>query len=406
MSVDEDRGPQAMTAALAESDVQHVLDRVREHLGMDIAFLTGLATTDETVLATSRETGPMHIAVGDERAIDTTYCVRVRAGALPPVLADARRHPETRELPVTTELGIGSYVGAPLRGPDGDPVGMLCCLGRGPNPLLDEDAARVVGLAAALIEDRMGVLGLPPLPAVTDRVRWAREVLATGDLSTVFQPVVRIATEEVVAVEALSRFDRARFPSPAHAFSAAAAAGCGVDLELLAVRCALARLPDLPDGVVLSVNLSADALLDGRACDLLRPLGASVGVEITEHAPVHDYDALVAVTEQLRADGVHVAVDDAGAGFASLKHVLRLRPSAIKLDLELVRDIDTDPVRQALARSVADFARVLGAWLVAEGVETERERDTLVGLGVEYGQGYLFGRPEPWGAVPGALGAG
>ena len=382
-------------------DLQQILDRVREHLGMDIAFLSGLTTSAEVVLATSAETGPMQMAVGDARELDETYCVRVLAGVLPGVLPDARRHPVARELAVTAELGIGSYVGAPLRGPDGDAVGMLCCLGRGANPLLDEDAARVVGLAAALVEDRMGVYGLPHRPGVSERVRWVREVLATGDLRTVFQPVVRLATGEVVGLEALSRFDTARFPTPAHAFAAATAAGIGVDLELQAAARAQTRVADLPPGVRLAVNLSAEALLDPRSAEMLLPHAAAVGVEVTEHTPVHDYGALVAVTERLKAAGLHVSVDDAGAGFSSLRHVLQLRPSTIKLDLALVRDVDTDPVRQALVRAVVDFAGALGSSLVAEGVETAGERETLLALGVGYGQGYLLGRPAPWEDVAG-----
>jgi EAL domain-containing protein (putative c-di-GMP-specific phosphodiesterase class I) len=401
MSIVEDRG-QSRAGAVADVDaadadaVQQILDRVREHLGMDVAFLSSLTASAEVVLATSSETGPMQMAVGDARDLDDTYCVRVLSGLLPGVIPDARRHPVARELDATAALGIGSYVGAPLRGPDGDPVGMLCCLGQGPNPLLDEDALRVMGLAAALVEDRLGVLGLPHRPAVSERVRWVRSVLATGDLRTVFQPIVRLDTGAVVAVEALSRFDPARFPTPVHAFAAASAAGLAVELELLAARCALGRLTDLPPGVRLSVNLSAEALLDPRTLDLLLPCGGALGVEVTEHTPVHDYPALCAVTDRLKDAGVQVAVDDAGAGFASLRHVLQLRPTTIKLDLGLVRGIDADPVRQALARAVGDFAGTLGSGLVAEGVETPQEREALLGLGIELGQGYLLGRPGPW----------
>jgi EAL domain-containing protein (putative c-di-GMP-specific phosphodiesterase class I) len=399
MSVDEDRGTSTALRA-GEPGVQQILDRVREHLGMDIAFLSGLTRSAEVVLATSTETGPMQMAVGAERDLDDTYCVRVLAGLLPPVLPDARRHPVARELAATAELGIGSYVGAPLRGADGEPVGMLCCLGQGPNPRLDEDALGIMGLAAALVEDRLGVLGLPHRPAVSERVRWVRQVLETGDVRTVFQPVVRLDTGTVVALEALSRFDPVRFPSPVHAFAAASAAGVTVDLELLALRVALRRVPDLPAGLPLSVNLSAEALTDPRTVGLLLPHGPAVGVEVTEHTPVHDYAALTAVTDRLKDAGLQVAVDDAGAGFASLRHVLQLRPTAIKLDLALVRGIDGDPVRRALVRAVAEFARGIDAHLVAEGIETPQERETLLDLGIRLGQGYLLGRPAPWGAAP------
>lgn len=403
MTVAGERGPLTAARVAQEPGVRQILDRVREHLQMDIAFLTGLTHSAEVVLATSSETGPMQMAVGDERDLDDTYCVRVLRGLLPPVVPDALRHPEVRDLDVTHELGVGAYIGAPLRGPDGEPVGMLCCLAQGSRPLLGEDGLRVLGLAAALVEDQLGVPGLPYRPAESDRVRGIRAVLAARDVRTVFQRVEHLASGTVVAVEALSRFDPARFPTPVHAFAAASAAGCSVDLELLAARLALRQVPRLPDDVRLSVNLSAEALVDPRTAELLVPCGRHVGVELTEHTPVEDYGALLQVTERLRDAGLQVVVDDAGAGYASLRHVLRLRPTAIKLDLDLVRDVDADPVRQSLARAVVDFAASIGAWLVAEGIETEAERETLMGLGVQFGQGYLLGRPGTWGD---ALGAG
>jgi EAL domain-containing protein (putative c-di-GMP-specific phosphodiesterase class I) len=395
MSVAEDRVAQIDD----ERDVRQILARVREHLGMEIAFVSAFTGGDEVVLATSGDPRPMRLVVGKGRGIDETYCVRVLSGVLPPAIPDARRHPVTRELAVTADLGIGSYVGAPLRGPDGRPVGMLCCLSRGANPMLDEDAVRIMGLAAALVEDRMGCLGLPHRPAVSERVRRVRALLDTRDVHMVYQPIVRLDTRETVALEALARFDATLFPTPVHAFTAASQAGLGVELELLAVESALDRVEQLGHPAWVAVNLSAEALLDPRAAALLLPHGPAVGVEITEHTPVPDYGALVEVTEDLKAHGVHVAVDDAGAGFSSLRHVLQLRPTAIKLDIELIRGIDADPVRQTLTRSGDLVAGSMGSVLVAEGVETEQECRTLRALGVRYGQGYLFGRPAEWPAA-------
>jgi EAL domain-containing protein (putative c-di-GMP-specific phosphodiesterase class I) len=120
-----------------------------------------------------------------------------------------------------------------------------------------------------------------------------------------------------------------------------------------------------------------------------------VVLEITEHAPVDDYDHLTAALERLRRAGVSVAVDDAGAGFASLQHILRLRPDVIKLDITLVRDINRDPVKRALASSLVTFAGDIGSQITAEGIETPEELAALVDLGVPWGQGYYLGRPGP-----------
>ena len=123
--------------------------------------------------------------------------------------------------------------------------------------------------------------------------------------------------------------------------------------------------------------------------------GRRVVMEVTEHARVDDYDALNLSLQLLREQGVRLAIDDAGAGFASLQHIVRLSPDFIKLDITLTRNIDADPVRRALATAMISFASEIGAAIIAEGIETEAEFQTLLGLGVPFGQGFYFGDPAP-----------
>ncbi|MFI1991592.1 EAL domain-containing protein [Actinoplanes sp. NPDC020271] len=221
-------------------------------------------------------------------------------------------------------------------------------------------------------------------------------VLRSGAIQPSFQPVVRLKDGEIVAFEALARFREHHFASPDQAFAAANAAGLGVELELLAMQRALASLDGIPGDAYLSTNLSVEAILDPQVQEtLLANAHRRLAVELTEHTQVHDYPRLVAVTERFRAAGILIAVDDAGAGFASLSHILQLRPDIIKLDITLTSGIDTDPVRMALARCLAGFATDIGAVLVAEGIETAAEHEKLLMLGVQFGQGYLLGRPAP-----------
>jgi EAL domain-containing protein (putative c-di-GMP-specific phosphodiesterase class I) len=237
---------------------------------------------------------------------------------------------------------------------------------------------------------------LPRQPAVETIHR----VLRNGAVRPTFQPVVRLVDGTVIAFEALARFRGEDFPGPDQAFAAAMDAGLGVELELLAMRQAFTSLDSVPRGAYLSTNLSVEAMLDPRVQEtLLANAGRRITVELTEHTQVHDYPTLVAVTERLRAAGILIAVDDAGAGFASLSHILQLRPDIIKLDITLTRGIDDDPVRMALARCLVAFASDIGANLVAEGIETSAERDKLLELGVRLGQGYLLGRPGALSAV-------
>ena len=163
---------------------------------------------------------------------------------------------------------------------------------------------------------------------------------------------------------------------------------------IAAVRAALERLADIPDDLFLTLNVSpAAAMTNGLAELLADHASGRLVLEITEHAPVEDYDALAASLRLHDTDPIRLAVDDAGAGFASLQHILRLRPDIIKLDITLVRDIDRDPIKRALASSLVTFSHELGSMIIAEGIETAAELATLAELGVGCGQGYYIGRP-------------
>jgi PAS domain S-box-containing protein len=224
-----------------------------------------------------------------------------------------------------------------------------------------------------------------------------------GALRIVLQPIVDLHTRQPVGAEALSRFAAEPYRPPNVWFDEAWAAGLGPDLELHAVAKALARLPELPTHAYLSVNVAPDTLVDPRFLDLLNGLGADLArvvVEVTEHAVVSDYGALTEVADRIRLRGGRLAVDDAGAGYATMQHILQLRPDIIKLDRSIVGNADEDPARRALTAAMAAFATSLGTTVVAEGVETAGEVDVLIEAGVRLGQGFLLGRPAPgWPAV-------
>lgn len=230
-----------------------------------------------------------------------------------------------------------------------------------------------------------------------ERSRERRErvdgVFAEGALRMVFQPICELETEEVSAFEALARFNADPSWPPDRWFDEATAVGRGTELELLAVASALRQMAALPSGVFMSVNVSPATAMDRRLADLLLPVAASVCLELTEHTRVTDHERLLAAVRSLRKAGLRFAVDDAGAGYAGLRQMLLLRPDIIKLDLELIRGIDTDPARRALSTAMVSFARDIGAEIVAEGIETAAELDVLRSVGIRWGQGYHLGRP-------------
>jgi EAL domain-containing protein (putative c-di-GMP-specific phosphodiesterase class I) len=220
------------------------------------------------------------------------------------------------------------------------------------------------------------------------------DALRDGGLRMVFQPIVEIQSMRTVGYEALARFDIEPRRPPDVWFGEAAAVGLGAELELLAVSSALDQLDRIPNDQLLSVNLSPTTAVSPLFAEVLRshPLDRLV-CEITEHANVDDYELLHASLRRAGREQVRLAVDDAGAGFASLRHILQLCPDVIKLDIGLVRDIDRDVVKRSLASALVSFARDIGSTIIAEGIETAGELAALRELGVAWGQGYHLARP-------------
>ena len=213
------------------------------------------------------------------------------------------------------------------------------------------------------------------------------KVIAELAFHPVFQPIVDLDSGRTMGYEALTRFDDGVRPDLQ--FANAEAAGLGMRLETACLKAAQHDAMALPPHVWLSLNVSpslASALLPLLA--VLESSGREIVLEITEHAPIDSYSGLSDALKDLR-DHVRIAVDDAGAGYAGLQHILEIRP-----DIALVRDLDTDPVRRALIAGMASFAREAGCVLLAEGIETEAELAALRVLGVSLGQGYLLGKPS------------
>jgi EAL domain-containing protein (putative c-di-GMP-specific phosphodiesterase class I) len=175
-------------------------------------------------------------------------------------------------------------------------------------------------------------------------------------------------------------------------------------LESSAIRSALTALETLPEDVYVAVNGSPELVLSGELPALLQSVDISrVVLELTEHASVTDYHELTSALAPLRALGLRIAIDDAGAGYASMRHILSIEPNLVKLDISLTRGIDQDRKRRALASALIAFARETDMGIVAEGVETAAELVTLQSLGAKRVQGYHLARPMPLAALAEAM---
>lgn len=394
--------PIGACAAAGADVIQDALVAIRNHLGMEVGYFSEFVD-GRTIFRRVDAPGLDHlIKVGDSHSLDDVYCNHILAGRLPELIPDTSQVTFARDMPITAAVPIGSHVSIPIRMADGTPFGMFCCLSPRPIPSLNERDLATMRVFANLAAKQVN----------TDlqQRRGARQVhaaisavIAAEHYEIAFQPIVDLSSGRVAGCEALCRFKPTPYRSPDKWFADAADVGLGVELELAVIGTTLAAFPRLPGSLSLSINASPDAVNTGRLSDLI-PVGYAERtiIEITEHAPVPSYAELHAQLAPLKQRGVRIAVDDAGAGYSGLQHIVQLGPDIIKMDMSLTRAVDTDPARRALASAMVFYARETGARVVAEGIETASELMTLKLLGADRGQGYLLGKPGTIAALEAA----
>ena len=315
---------------------------------------------------------------------------RARQGPWIEAWQDRPNHPYND---LITRLGVRALAYTPVR--DGPAVIGFMVVGSSVTkaeeqlssvmPILIEAA----DLAGTMIQVKVAARG----EVSAERGRF-NQLIDRAAFHPVFQPLVDISNNHVVGYEALTRFDDGIAPDVR--FTQAHAVGLGERLELAAIRAALAAAKPMPPELWLNLNASPAVVMDGGELQRLTTVSArDLVVEVTEHTEITDYPAFRRAVQQL-GPRVRLAVDDAGAGFASLRHIIELRPSFVKLDRQVIAGIDRDEARQAMIAGLSHFAYNSGCWLIAEGVETVAELEMLRQLEVRYGQGYLLGRPAPY----------
>jgi EAL domain-containing protein (putative c-di-GMP-specific phosphodiesterase class I)/DNA-binding response OmpR family regulator len=284
----------------------------------------------------------------------------------------------------------GMLVFSPLAH-DGRQVGLLMVEA-------DDHLSDSRSLALAAVADLGPVIGAAIGPALSDLVADAprraaiRQIIELESFGIVFQPILHMTSMRIVGFEALTRFDNGERPDVQ--FHVAAQLGLGRDLELVTLQRAFVDARRRPFATWLSVNVSAETVVDDAFGRLVREnADLPLVIELTEHQPIDDYPSIQKAVAGI--DNARIAVDDAGSGYSSLRHIMRLDPTFVKLDRTWVQDIDEDPARRALISGLVSFVNERGGNVVAEGVERSGELDVLRELGATHAQGYLLGRPAP-----------
>ena len=353
------------------------------------ASIVPLAIHDRSVSA-----APIEVGRPLPKARVALVLERIRTG---PAVADLTVQARSPYLDAWIAAGIRSAAYVPI-GEQDDPIGVLIIgaaerdvghLERYLPDLVEYAAISAAYLGQAFTTSR----------AASDTRAAIARVIRHRRFRPVFQPIFDLDRGVAIGYEALTRFDDGRPPDVV--FAEAEAAGLGMELEAATLERIFSAVDGLSFGAILSVNASPELILSGRLAKRLPSWRDRLILEVTEHVVIDDYPAMRAAVEALRP--VRLAVDDAGAGFASLRHIIELGPDFVKLDISLVRGIDVDLARQGLVAGMAHFATRTDRTLIAEGIETVEERDALRSLGVVLGQGFLLGRPAP--LHPGRSGA-
>lgn len=394
----QDAAPTIISPQVAEN-IDRVLASIRSYLDMDIAFVSEFLGTNRIFrnVDSARTNAP--VKVGGVLPMAAGYCQHVVEGRLPELIPNTQSVMLARTIPETKSIPIGAHLSVPIRLDDGSIFGTFCCFSYQPNPRLDQRDLDLMRTFGRLVASELAV----DLDAERQRrrkVELLRASVGLGDPHMVFQPIMRLSDLTLVGVESLSRFTAEPKRTPDLWYADAHDVGMGAALELLAVRKALLDCAALPAPLSVNVNISPSTLVNAKAAEALSGFDPErVVIEITEHMPIEDYAPLLAALAPLRSAGMRVAIDDAGAGYSSLRHVLAMRPDIIKLDVSLTRHVDRDPLRKAMAAALSEFAQRTGTHVVAEGVETAEELATLRELRIEKGQGYHLGRPQRLSAL-------
>ncbi len=238
---------------------------------------------------------------------------------------------------------------------------------------------------------------------VEDLYRELDVVIQHGQLNAMFQPIVDIHAQKILGYEALIRGPSdSPLHSPITLFETGHSHGCLSDLDLLCRKVSIKRFNNLALPGKLFLNTCPSVLLaqdhpSGETLTTLQKLGISpddIVIELTEQFPLDDYKVMREALFHYRAMGFKIAIDDLGAGYAGLRMWSELRPDYVKIDRHFIQNINEDAVKKEFVHSIIDIARGLECKVIAEGIENELEYQTICSLGIKYGQGYYFARPQ------------
>lgn len=379
--------------ASIEAKLADLLALVRKHLDMDVAFISEFINDERVFKVVDNPSENQIVKVGNADPINETYCQKITDDKLSPIITNTNANPITKAMPVTEKLGIGAYIGVPINLSNGKLYGTFCCYkSHHDDSLNDRDLSFlniISEIATGLIEKNLSK------SISRNHAKSAIEqIISDNDISIYFQPIFSLKNNKVAGFESLARFFTTPYKTPDVWFKEAKKVGLNEALEMLAIENAVTNIAKFNNSTYIAINCSPSHILSGALENTLQNIDCTrLVLEITEHSPISDYEKMRTALTPLRSKGLRLAIDDVGAGFSSFQHILELEADIIKLDISLTQNINTDDRKFLLAKALCGFAKAIDCTIVAEGIETEEELNSLRKLNVDSVQGYFIGRP-------------
>ena len=379
--------------ASIEAKLADLLALVRKHLDMDVAFISEFINDERVFKVVDNPSENQIVKVGNADPINETYCQKITDDKLSPIITNTYANPITKAMPVTEKLGIGAYIGVPINLSNGKLYGTFCCYkSHHDESLNDRDLSFlniISEIATGLIEKNLSK------SISRNHAKSAIEqIISDNDISIYFQPIFSLKNNKVAGFESLARFFTTPYKTPDVWFKEAKKVGLNEALEMLAIKNAVTNIAKFNNSTYIAINCSPSHILSGALENTLQNIDCTrLVLEITEHSPISDYEKMRTALTPLRKRGLRLAIDDVGAGFSSFQHILELEADIIKLDISLTQNINTDDRKFLLAKALCGFAKAIDCTIVAEGIETEEELNSLRKLNVDSVQGYFIGRP-------------
>ena len=381
--------------ASIKAKLANLLTLVRKHLDMDVAFISEFINDERVFKVVDNPSENQIVKVGNADPINETYCQQITDNKLSPIITNTKANPITKAMPVTKKLGIGAYIGVPINLSNGKLYGTFCCYKSHHDESLNE---RDLSFLNIISEIATGLIqkSLDKSVSYNHTKSTIEQIISDNDISIYFQSIYSQLNNKVVGFESLARFFTTPYKTPDIWFEEASKVGLSESLEMLAIKNAIANMAKFNNTTYIAINCSPSHILSGALERTLQQIDCTrLVLEITEHSPISNYEKMRAPLRPLRNKGLRLAIDDVGAGFSSFQHILELEADIIKLDISLTQNINTDDRKFLLAKALCGFAKAIDCTIVAEGIETAEELNSLRILNVDSVQGYFIGRPAP-----------